>query len=65
MGLGFDGPGGATAAMGSAVVRTGIMVRVGGGGEGGDGLKQPSVGSGRKGPTPGCVDRCCRPRSGI
>lgn len=26
MGLGFDGPGGATAAMGGAVVRTGIMV---------------------------------------
>jgi hypothetical protein len=32
MGLEFDGPGGATAAMGSAVVRTGIMVRGGGGG---------------------------------
>ena len=38
MGLGFDGPGGATAAMGGAVVRTGIMVDSVKGGGGYEGL---------------------------
>lgn len=53
MGLGFDGPGGATAAMGGAVVRTGIMVKSVEGSRVGR-LKNESVGSGRKAP---CVDR--------
>jgi len=47
MGLGFDGPGGATAAIGGAVVRTGIMVEAEKGEEEGW-LKNEARGIGQK-----------------
>lgn len=72
MGLGFDGPGGATAAMGGAVVRTGIMVDSVKGGGGYEGLGWVKERNSQVWESAWdraerlrhlkCVDRCCRPR---